>query len=104
MPPPPRRLVSAIYGTGRPAPGALSCAGVPRSSLFIQTKFTSVRGQDPNNVPYDPHLPLPEQVSKGGGGWTVGSRPGIEVVVLNPIQAVWELSKSFLPRFLCIFS
>eukprot|EP00667_Euglena_gracilis_P009862 EG_transcript_10034 len=36
--------------------------GVPRSSLFIQTKFTSVRGQDPNNVPYDPHLPLPEQV------------------------------------------
>jgi len=33
-----------------------------RSDLFIQTKFTSLNGQDPNRLPYDKHAPLEEQV------------------------------------------
>ncbi|KNC99785.1 hypothetical protein, variant [Spizellomyces punctatus DAOM BR117] len=36
----------------------------PRESLFIQTKFTPISGQDPNNVPYDPSAPLEEQVKE----------------------------------------
>ena len=27
---------------------------VTRSDIFLQTKFTPIGGQDPNNVPYDP--------------------------------------------------
>ena len=38
-------------------------AGVlKRSDLFIQTKFTSVRGQDPHDMPYNMNSPLEEQV------------------------------------------
>jgi len=33
-----------------------------RSDLFIQTKFTSFDGQDPNRVPYDKDAPLEDQV------------------------------------------
>jgi diketogulonate reductase-like aldo/keto reductase len=29
-------------------------SGVPRDQLFIQTKFTSLNGQDPTNIPYNP--------------------------------------------------
>eukprot|EP01111_Echinosteliopsis_oligospora_P006426 TRINITY_DN20565_c0_g1_i2.p1 TRINITY_DN20565_c0_g1~~TRINITY_DN20565_c0_g1_i2.p1 ORF type:complete len:290 (+),score=76.66 TRINITY_DN20565_c0_g1_i2:195-1064(+) len=37
--------------------------GIQRSDLFIQTKFTSIDGQDTSQpLPYDPHLPLPDQV------------------------------------------
>lgn len=37
---------------------------VKRSDLYIQTKFTSINGQDPNNIPYDPQSSLREQVEK----------------------------------------
>jgi diketogulonate reductase-like aldo/keto reductase len=36
-------------------------SGVPRSQLFLQTKFTYVRGQD-QRLPYDPKAPIAEQV------------------------------------------
>lgn len=35
-----------------------------RSDIFLQTKFTSVNGQDPNNIPYDKTAPLEEQVKQ----------------------------------------
>ncbi|RYH29005.1 aldo/keto reductase [archaeon] len=35
---------------------------VKREDLFIQSKFTSLRGQDPRNIPYDRNAPLREQV------------------------------------------
>ena len=38
--------------------------GIPRDSLYLQTKFTPLSGQDPNNIPYDPSLPLPRQVAQ----------------------------------------
>jgi aryl-alcohol dehydrogenase-like predicted oxidoreductase len=41
--------------------------GIPREDLFLQTKFTSLDGQDPNNIPYDPNAALPDQVCKKCG-------------------------------------
>jgi hypothetical protein len=35
---------------------------VKRSDLFLQTKYTPIGGQDPNNVPYDPSEPIEIQV------------------------------------------
>lgn len=38
--------------------------GLTRADLYLQTKFTSLSGQDPNRIPYDPKAPLPQQVSQ----------------------------------------
>ncbi|KNC79200.1 hypothetical protein SARC_08399 [Sphaeroforma arctica JP610] len=35
---------------------------VTRDELFIQTKFTSLEGQDRSRMPYDAAMSLPEQV------------------------------------------
>ncbi|CDR34899.1 aldo/keto reductase family protein [Criblamydia sequanensis] len=37
-------------------------SGFSRKSLYIQTKFTPLNGQDPNNIPYDFKAPLKSQV------------------------------------------
>ena len=36
--------------------------GIQRNALFLQTKFTSLGGQDPSRLPYDPRAPLDAQV------------------------------------------
>jgi len=36
--------------------------GISRDQLWLQTKYTPVPGQDPNNIPYDPNAPLEDQV------------------------------------------
>lgn len=36
--------------------------GLGREDLYLQTKFTTVDGQDPKNIPYDPKASLAEQV------------------------------------------
>ena len=33
-----------------------------REDFWLQTKFTSLNGQDPNNVPYDKNAPVAEQI------------------------------------------
>ncbi len=38
--------------------------GIDRESLFLQTKFTSINGQDPNQIPYDKNAPLEIQVAQ----------------------------------------
>ena len=38
--------------------------GLTRADLYLQTKFTSLSGQDPNRIPYDPEAPLPLQVAQ----------------------------------------
>jgi diketogulonate reductase-like aldo/keto reductase len=43
---------------------ALKKAGIERESLFLQTKFTALGGQDPNNIPYDKNAPLEAQVAQ----------------------------------------
>jgi diketogulonate reductase-like aldo/keto reductase len=35
-----------------------------RRELYVQTKFTSVSGQDPDRIPYDPAASLPEQIAQ----------------------------------------
>ena len=40
----------------------LKAMGIAREQLFLQTKFTAIQGQDPNNIPYDPNASLQEQV------------------------------------------
>uniref|UniRef100_A0A914YJJ9 Uncharacterized protein n=1 Tax=Panagrolaimus superbus TaxID=310955 RepID=A0A914YJJ9_9BILA len=35
---------------------------ISRESLFVQTKFTSIDGQDPQKIPYDRNAPLPDQL------------------------------------------
>ncbi|MFN8578940.1 MAG: aldo/keto reductase [Candidatus Sericytochromatia bacterium] len=42
----------------------LSKIGIKRESLFLQTKFTSINGQDPNNIPYDKNADLETQVKQ----------------------------------------
>ena len=37
---------------------------IPRSSIFLQTKYTPIRGQDPNKVPYDRAQPVAKQVEQ----------------------------------------
>jgi diketogulonate reductase-like aldo/keto reductase len=41
---------------------AITTGMVTREQLFLQTKFTSVNGQDPTNIPYDPKASLSDQV------------------------------------------
>ncbi len=36
--------------------------GIGRETLFLQTKFTSLSGQDPRQVPYDKNSPIESQV------------------------------------------
>jgi diketogulonate reductase-like aldo/keto reductase len=40
----------------------VSKGGLARKDLYLQTKFTSLSGQDPARIPYDPQAPLAEQV------------------------------------------
>jgi diketogulonate reductase-like aldo/keto reductase len=43
------------------SPEAASCT---RADLYVQTKFTSLSGQDPKRLPYDRGAPLPAQVTQ----------------------------------------
>lgn len=42
----------------------LATHGIRRESLFLQTKFTPLSGQDPARIPYDPNAPLEMQVAQ----------------------------------------
>jgi diketogulonate reductase-like aldo/keto reductase len=46
--------------------GVAAClhSGIDRSELYLQSKFTSLSGQDPMQVPYDPNASLSEQVAQ----------------------------------------
>ncbi len=50
-------------GVGDGLSAALS-NGLARSEIYVQTKFTPLSGQDPNDVPYDPRASLSEQVAQ----------------------------------------
>jgi diketogulonate reductase-like aldo/keto reductase len=43
---------------------AVTDLGLQREDIFIQTKYTSIDGQDPNRIPYDPNVSLEEQVKQ----------------------------------------
>ncbi|MGY6215244.1 aldo/keto reductase family protein [Methylolobus aquaticus] len=50
-------------GVGEGLARALN-AGLARTELYLQTKFTPLPGQDPARIPYDPHASLSEQVAQ----------------------------------------
>jgi len=43
---------------------AVAAYGAAREALYLQTKFTSLSGQDPQRLPYDARAPLAEQVAQ----------------------------------------
>ncbi|HTB86662.1 MAG TPA: aldo/keto reductase [Steroidobacteraceae bacterium] len=50
-------------GVGAGVAASLS-EGLTRADLYLQTKFTSLSGQDPGRIPYDRQAPLPHQVAQ----------------------------------------
>jgi len=56
----PKHYSESLVGDGLRR--ALTERKVKRSDIYLQTKFTSVSGQDPNNLPYDPKASVSEQV------------------------------------------
>ena len=46
------------------AVAACIASGMTREEFFLQTKFTSVSGQDPKRIPYDPRASLTDQVAQ----------------------------------------
>jgi diketogulonate reductase-like aldo/keto reductase len=57
----PKHYEEADVGAGV---AASMTRGLARSDLYLQTKFTSISGQDPSRVPYDPKAPLSAQVAQ----------------------------------------
>lgn len=49
-------------GVGEGWSSAAKELGLERGDLWLQTKFTAVGGQDPNNLPYDKESPLEVQI------------------------------------------
>ena len=51
-------------GVGAGVAASIKTDGVTRADLYLQTKFTSLSGQDPNRIPYDPNASLADQVAQ----------------------------------------
>lgn len=78
--------------------------GIKREDVFIQTKFTPIGGQDPEDIPYDPNATLSEQVKQS---FTVSKRNlhmhYIDSLVLHSpysrfedLMEVWHTMESFV--------
>jgi diketogulonate reductase-like aldo/keto reductase len=50
-------------GVGNGWTAAAQELGLKRQDIWLQTKFTGLGGQDPNNLPYDRDAPLSEQIT-----------------------------------------
>ena len=78
--------------------------GLQRSDIFLQTKFTSLSGQDKNRVPYDIHASLEEQVKQSVATSLQNLRTDyIDSLVLHsPMDSledtlrVWRVFESFV--------
>ena len=56
----PKHYQEQLVGSG--IRKALQEGKVKRADIYVQTKFTSLSGQDPDNLPYDPKDPVSKQV------------------------------------------
>lgn len=101
---------------------ALSEDKISRDDLFIQTKFTSVKSQDPNQMPYNPTASVSEQVHTSIKSSLMNLRPSAEesssestyldcLVLHSPLPTMeqtleaWRAAESYVPhkiRFLGI--
>jgi diketogulonate reductase-like aldo/keto reductase len=57
----PKHYDEAGLGTGV---AASLKQGLTRADLYLQTKFTSLSGQDPERIPYDREASLPDQIAQ----------------------------------------
>ena len=86
--------------------------GLKRSDLYLQTKFTSYPGQDPNNVPYDHTAPIEEQVKQSLQVSLKNLHTGYldSLVMHSPLDTVeqtmqaWRVMESFVDdgKVLCL--
>jgi diketogulonate reductase-like aldo/keto reductase len=90
---------------------AVSEGIVSRKDLYIQTKFTSPSGQNPNSMPYDSALPIPSQVHASVSSSLVNlATPDVEptyldsVVLHSPYDndadtlAAWRALRTYVPH------
>jgi diketogulonate reductase-like aldo/keto reductase len=78
--------------------------GLARHDFYLQTKFTSLSGQDPKRVPYDPKAPLADQVAQS----IAASLKNLQTEYLDCVllhspmptmaqtQSVWRTLESFI--------
>lgn len=109
----PRHYAEKLVGDGMRR--ALAEGILARDALFLQTKFTSLGGQDPDNLPYDPAAPLPAQVHASvasslanlaaDGSGDDGGRHYLDCLVLHsPLPtlddtlAVWNALETYVPH------
>ncbi|EHY55028.1 hypothetical protein HRR83_005716 [Exophiala dermatitidis] len=96
---------------------AIKDGKIRRSDLYLQTKFTSVGGQDPDNIPYDAKSPIADQVNASVisslGNFNFAdvvkgddeAQPYIDTLVLHsPMESlndtleVWQTLEQYVPN------
>lgn len=94
---------------------ALSEGKISRDDLFIQTKFTSINGQDPNKMPYNPTASISEQVHTSIRSSLNNMRPSAEesssestyldcLVLHSPLRTMaetleaWRAAETYVPH------
>ncbi|KAL2402354.1 hypothetical protein ABEF95_010098 [Exophiala dermatitidis] len=96
---------------------AIKDGTIRRSDLYLQTKFTSVGGQDPDNIPYDAKSPIADQVNASVisslGNFDFAdvvkdddeAQPYIDTLVLHsPMESlndtleVWQTLEQYVPN------
>jgi len=60
---------------------AFTSGQLKREEVWVQTKYTSIRGQDPKRIPYDHHASLTEQVAQS----VQVSRTNLKVEVIDSL-------------------
>jgi diketogulonate reductase-like aldo/keto reductase len=80
--------------------------GLSRGDLYLQTKFTSLSGQDPNRIPYDSTAPLSDQVAQS----TAASLKNLQtdyldcvllhspMLTMGQTLSVWSTLESFVDK------
>lgn len=80
--------------------------GMSRGDLYLQTKFTPLSGQDPNQIPYDPKAPLASQVEQSFATSLRNLQtPYLDCLVLHSplaaakdLTAVWQAMEAIFDR------
>lgn len=78
--------------------------GLSRADLYLQTKFTSLSGQDPNRIPYDSKAPLTDQIAQSVAASLKNLQTDyLDCVLLHSpmptmtqTQAVWRTLETFV--------
>ena len=109
----PKHYQEHLVGSGMRQ--ALQEGKVKRDDIYLQTKFTAVTGQNPNDIPYNPKDPISKQVQasvhsslqhlrSGGAHFDDVEGSYIDTLVLHSpmptiaeTMEVWEALEAFVP-------